>query len=138
MIRRATIRDILAIRSLMQSVPGFWQPDWSNNTIAKAISSASGLAFVWETDSHILGFVCAHDAGFRVYLSELVVAQQARNQGIGKQLVCAVEQEVSQRGHAVLIADVWHAAVPFYRSLGWEPPDVVLLRHKIGRKDAGN
>jgi hypothetical protein len=31
-----------------------------------------------------------------------------------------------------LIADVWHDAEPFYRSLGWEPPDVVLLRRKLG------
>jgi len=31
-----------------------------------------------------------------------------------------------------LIADVWHDAEPFYRSLGSEPPDVVLLRRKLG------
>jgi predicted N-acetyltransferase YhbS len=137
MIRQATANDIPAIRSLMESAPGFWQPDWSNDTLTKAISSASGLAFVWETRSHILGFVCAHDVGFRAYLSELVAAQQARNQRIGKQLVGTVEQELSRRGQAVLIADVWHAAVPFYRSLGREPPDVILLRRKIEREDTG-
>jgi predicted N-acetyltransferase YhbS len=134
MIRQATACDIPAIRSLMDSVPGFWQPDWSNDTLGKAISSANGLAFVWDTGSHILGFVCVHDVGFRAYLSELVIAQQERKQGIGKQLVRTVEQELSQRGHGVLIADVWHAAVPFYLALGWEAPDVVLLRRKIKRQ----
>jgi predicted N-acetyltransferase YhbS len=133
MIRQATASDIPAIRSLMDSVPGFWQPDWSNDTIAKAMSSANGLAFVWDAGSHVLGFVCVHDVGFRAYLSELVVAQHVRKQGIGKQLVCTVEQELSQRGHGVLIADVWHATVPFYSSLGWEAPDAVLLRRKIMR-----
>jgi hypothetical protein len=24
----------------MESAPGFWQPDWSNDTLTKAISSA--------------------------------------------------------------------------------------------------
>lgn len=115
----------------MESVPEFWRPDWSNDTLASAISSARGLAFVWEESSNILGFVCAHDVGFRSYLSELVVAGHARNQGIGGQLVRTVEQELSQRGRSVLIADVWHAAVPFYRALGWERPDAVLLRRKI-------
>jgi predicted N-acetyltransferase YhbS len=133
MIRQATANDIPAIRSLMESVPEFWQLNWSNDTLAKAISSARGLAFVWEMSSHVLGFVCAHDVGFRGYLSELVVAEHARNQGIGEQLVQTVELELSQRGHSVLIADVWHAAVPFYRALGWEPPDAVLLRRKIER-----
>jgi predicted N-acetyltransferase YhbS len=138
MIRQATASDIPAIRSLMDSVPGFWQADWSDDTLAKAISSANGLAFVWTTGSRISGFVCVHDVGFRAYLSELVVAQQERNQGIGKQLLSTVEHELSQRGHGVLIADVWHAAVPFYRSLGWEAPDVVLLRRKIKREKTGN
>jgi GNAT superfamily N-acetyltransferase len=75
--------------------------------------------------------MCAHDVAFRTYVSELVVAGHARNQGIGRQLVGTVEQELSQKGHAVLIADVWHAAVPFYRSLGGEPADVMRLRHRI-------
>ena len=32
---------------------------------------------------------------------------------------------------AAMTADVWHDAVPFYRSLGWAPPDVVLLRRRL-------
>jgi ribosomal protein S18 acetylase RimI-like enzyme len=90
----------------MESVPTFWQPRWSNNTLAKAIDSSDKLAFVWEEGFKILGFACAHDVGFRAYLSELVVAQQARNKGIGKQLVHTIEKEVTQRGNAILIADV--------------------------------
>jgi predicted N-acetyltransferase YhbS len=131
MIRQVTSHDIPAIRLLMESVPGFWQPSWSNHTLSKAIASADGLAFIWENDSETLGFVCAHDVGFRAYLSELVVAEPARHQGVGRQLVQKIESELARRGHTILIADVWHEAIPFYRSLGWEPPDVVLLRKKI-------
>ena len=115
----------------MKTVPGFWQPWWPDKTIDQAIRSAEGLAFVWEVDHQILGFVCAHDLGFRAYLSELVVDAGARHQGIGTRLVLAVEEALRDRGQAILIADVWRDAEPFYRSLGWEPPDATLLRRRL-------
>ena len=96
----------------MQMVSGFWQPWWSEKTIAEAIHSANGLAFVWEHNSQILGFVCAHDLAFRAYLSELVVDVHARHQGIGTRLVQAVEDALSSRDQRVLIADVWHDSGP--------------------------
>lgn len=37
----------------MRAVPGFWQPWWSDETIADAIRSASGLALVWEDNRQI-------------------------------------------------------------------------------------
>jgi GNAT superfamily N-acetyltransferase len=134
MLRVATANDISEIRLLMQSVPGFWQTHWSDRTIERAIDSANGLAFVWETNFHILGFVCAHDVGFRGYLSELVVARESRKQGIGRALLQKVEQTLGDRNHEILIADVWHDALPFYRTLGWEKPEALLLRHKLKRQ----
>lgn len=131
MVREAIISDILGIRILMQMVPGFWQPWWSDMTIATAIRSANGLAFVWEDNSQLLGFVCAHDLGLRAYLSQLIVDTRAHHQGIATCLVRAVEEALSGRGQRVLIADVWHEAEPFYRSLGWESPNVVLLRQRL-------
>ncbi len=119
----------------MQAEPGFWQPWWSDSTVADAISSADGLAFVWEENSEILGFVCAHDLGFRAYLSELVVGGGARHRGIGTCLVQAVEQALRGKDRRVLIADIWRDAEPFYRSLGWEPPDVLLLRQLLKPRD---
>jgi GNAT superfamily N-acetyltransferase len=64
------------------------------------------LAFVWEEHSLILGFVCAHDLGFRAYLSELIVDNSVRSQGIATRLIRAVEQVLTGRGQQVLIADV--------------------------------
>jgi ribosomal protein S18 acetylase RimI-like enzyme len=86
------------------------------------------LALVWEDDSTIAGFVCAHDLGFRAYLSELIVAQGARGRGIGRNLVERIQAELAQRGRRILIADVWHDAEPFYRSLSWEMRTSVRLR----------
>jgi ribosomal protein S18 acetylase RimI-like enzyme len=131
MVREASTADITSIRSLMQGEPGFWQPWWSDRTVAEAIRSADGLAFVWEENSEILGLVCPHDLGFRAYLSELVVGSGARHRGIGTRLVQAVEEALRGKDLRVLIADVWRDAEPFYRSLGWEPPDVLLQRQLL-------
>jgi predicted N-acetyltransferase YhbS len=131
MIRLAITSDIPKIRALMQTTPGFWQPWWSERTIAEAMRSSNDLAFVWEQGAQILGFACAHDLGFRAYLSELIVDTRVRDQSIGSRLVRAVEEALRSKNQRVLIADVWHEAEPFYRSLGWQPPDVILLRRQL-------
>jgi ribosomal protein S18 acetylase RimI-like enzyme len=131
MIREAASWDVVAIRQLMESVPGFWQLHWTDDTLGHAIRVADGLAFVWCEDATIQGFVCGHDLGFRAYLSELVVAAHVRRRGIARQLLRHLERALTARGRAVLIADVWREAVPLYRSLGWAPPDVVLLGRRL-------
>jgi hypothetical protein len=50
-------------------------------------------------------------------------------------LVQTVEEALRARNQRVLIADVWHDAEPFYRSLGWAPPDAVLLRRRLNAQD---
>jgi GNAT superfamily N-acetyltransferase len=134
MIIQAASQHVPAIRSLMRSVPGFWDKSWRPDVVERGIEAARGLAFVYEENVNVIGFVCAHDLGFRAYLSELVVAGGARSQGVGTQLVQHVEAELVVRGCAVLIADVWRDAGRFYRALGWEPPPVILLRKKLRQR----
>ena len=131
MIRIATESDIPSIRLLIESVPGFWHEDWRDDVLERAIRAADGLAFVWDEGEGITGFVCAHDVGFLGYLSLLVVAEEVRGRGIGKQLVRRVERGLAARGCASLISDVWKDAEGFYRALGWTSPDVVLLRQRL-------
>ena len=131
MIRAAIYKDIPAIRFLMESEPNFWQETWRKDVLERGIDSADGLAFVWEEGNEILGFICAHDLGFRGYISELVVAEKARGKEIGKKLVEFVQNKLAEAGCSVVIADVWKDAESFYRKLGWESPDVVLLRKKL-------
>jgi ribosomal protein S18 acetylase RimI-like enzyme len=115
----------------MQSVPGYWNVAWPDDVLERAIRSADGLAFVWDEGGKLAGFVCAHDVGFRGYLSQLVVAEDARGRGIGGQVVQRVETELTARGCVTLIADVWKEAEGFYRALGWRAPDVVLLGKRL-------
>ena len=115
----------------METVPGFWQPSWEDGTVTAAILSANGLAFVWADKTKILGFICAHDFAFRAYLSELVGDPGARRQGIATRLLSAVEDALCKKGQKILVADVWRDAEAFYKSLGWETPDVILLRRRL-------
>src|SRR2546422_652855 len=102
-IRQARREDLVAIRRLMEAEPGFWQHDWSDATLEKGLETAGNLALVWETDATILGFACAHDLGFRGYLSELIVAQGARGRGIGKKLIERIQADLALRGRRTLI-----------------------------------
>jgi ribosomal protein S18 acetylase RimI-like enzyme len=131
MIRQARLQDATAIRLLMQSEPQLWQESWPSNVLERALKAAEGLAFVWEEQNVLLGFVCAHDIGFRGYLSELVVAEDARSRGIGEQLLSRVQNELAERGCSVLVTDAYRPAEGFYRGLGWQSPDAVLLARRL-------
>lgn len=130
-IRKALPDDLPAVKALMQSEPGFWQDSWPGDVLERGFAAADGVAFVWEEAGQITGFVCAHDLGFRGYLSELIVAKPARGRDIGRALVQRVEQELRDRGCKILISDVWKDAEGFYRSLGWAEPQVILLRKRL-------
>jgi ribosomal protein S18 acetylase RimI-like enzyme len=131
MIRQAEHKDAPAIRLLMQSEPSLWQESWRPDVLERAIDAAGGLAFVWEEGDLVHGFVCAHDLGFRGYLSQLVVAEEARGKEVGEQLVRRVQEELVERGCAMLVADVWPESEGFYRALGWQPPHAVLLKRRL-------
>ena len=131
MVRKTRINDLEQIKILMQSIPGFWDKNWRPDVLTLAVKTAKDLSFVYEQDRRILGFVCAHDLGFRAYLSELVVSPTIQRKGIGRILVDRVEKELQKRGCRVLIADVWQEAESFYHKLGWSRPKVILLRKKL-------
>jgi len=131
MIRDATSSDIEAIEALIKSVAGLWDKTWRTDVLERALGSCSTIALVHQDGPTIKAFLCAHDLGFRGYLSELVVAPAFQRQGLGSELLCALERRLAERGCSVIIADVWRDAEDFYRSKGWTPPPVVLLRKQL-------
>jgi len=133
MIRIATKEDIPEIIELMKSEPGFWHDNWPKDVLEHAIDSVECLAFLWEENGQVIAFTSAHDVGFLAGLSTLIVAEPAKNKGIGKKLIQHIENELTSRGCNTLISDVWKNAVGFYKSLGWSEPDVVLLRKKLAK-----
>jgi len=136
MIRLAGTSDIPRIETLMKSVAGFWDEGWRPDVLQRALAPSESIALVHEEDDTIDGFVCGHDVGFRAYLSELVVSPASQRRGVGSQLIAELERRLSDRGCTVLIADVWRDAAPFYRSHGWTPPAVALLRKHLNTTGA--
>jgi len=136
-IRHADLKDVPAIQQLLRSLPGVWQESWREDVIERVLDSARALAFVAEECGVVVGFASARDTGFRAYLSELAVSDSHQRKGIGGQLVGRIEAELAARGCAVLIADVYPPAEPFYRKLGWWPPEATLLSHGVRSANAG-
>lgn len=133
-IRKTTLQDAPKIETLMKSVEGFWDNGWRNNVLQIALKNNTTISFVTVENELIIGFVCAHDVGFRAYLSELVVHPDHHSKGIGRQLLKAVEDELQFRGCEIFITDIWKDAETFYEKQGWSRPDIVLMRKKLGLK----
>ncbi len=92
---------------------------------------ASGLHWVAVDDEdRPQGFVCASVQDTALYIEELSVARSHQGQGLGRQLMLAVEHRARAAGLAALIlttfSDVpWNA--PFYRRLGFQCLDEQAL-----------
>ena len=131
MIRVARISDVDGIRKLMKSVSGFWDEDWRADVLERVIGSAEAIALVHLDGETIEGFACAHDAGFRAYLSEFAVVETQQRSGVGTALLQSFESALLQRGCRLVVADAYPPAEPFYRARGWAPPAALLLSHRL-------
>jgi hypothetical protein len=69
-IRLASTSDVAGIRALLKSVPGFWDETWRADVLERALASSETVALVHHENQVLVGFACAHDVGFRAYLSE--------------------------------------------------------------------
>ena len=131
MIRQMRKEDLDSVKTLMQSIPGFWYEQWNKGVLEQAVSASGDLALVCELDQRIVGFVFGYDLGFRAYLGEFAVAENVRGRGIGRRLLEHVQAILKNRGRELIISDVWKSAVPFYEKLGWREPEAVLLGKKL-------
>jgi GNAT superfamily N-acetyltransferase len=84
-----------------------------------------------EHQAELAAFACAHNLGFRGYLSELIVAANHRSQGIASALLAAIEERLANQGCPLVITDAWRDAEAFYRRKGWSPPEAILLRKRL-------
>lgn len=89
-----------------------------------------GLFLVAEARGDLVGAVIAGFDGRRAIVYHLAVAESFRRQGIGRRLMVELESRLRARGcsKSYLMATPDNdSAVAFYRQLGWEVMDLVMM-----------
>ncbi|MCI0484871.1 MAG: GNAT family N-acetyltransferase [candidate division NC10 bacterium] len=88
------------------------------------------LFLVAQADTQIIGVVLAGFDGRRAIVYHLAVLEAWRRRGIGRRLMIELESRLRARGcpKSYLIATPDNqVALAFYRDLGWEVMDMVLM-----------
>jgi GNAT superfamily N-acetyltransferase len=127
MIRRAEVGDVPGIARLAAQLGGATELTQLPARLSRILEHASHAVFVAEGDAGLSGFAAAEHRlllpfGEWVELMSLVVDEDSRRQGLGAQLVAAVEAWAARRGvQRVLVRSsvTRDAAHPFYRGLGY-------------------
>ncbi|HEX6359166.1 GNAT family N-acetyltransferase [Actinophytocola sp.] len=128
-IRLAHPNDAAAVDELLHQL-GYPQDDTATtaNRIQAWCDDPSSMAYVAHADGDLLGLVAVHvcpffeRSGSWGRIVALVVSEQARGQGVGRQLVAAAELFATGRGCVrmeVTSADRRHGAHEFYRRRGY-------------------
>ena len=128
-IRPAYGADAAAVNELLCQL-GYPQGDVATTATRIQVwgDDPSGAAYVADADGDVLGLVAVHvcpffeRAGSWGRIVALVVADRARRQGVGGQLVAVAESFATSRGCVrmeVTSADRRHDAHEFYRRRGY-------------------
>ncbi len=126
-IRPAELSDSNALFSLASAFATSFTVERASfdSSLAALLQSSDALLAVASEDERVVGYVLGFDhptfyANGRVaWIEEIMVADDARRRGVGRQLMAHVEAWAQSR-NAKLIALATRRAAPFYRSLGYE------------------
>lgn len=127
MIRRAAVEDIAGVAALAAQLGTVDDAQRFAPRMQRLLDHASHAVFVSQGDDGLAGFAAAEhrlvlQGGEWVELMALVVDDGARRQGIGAQLVAAVEAWAARRGVDRVLARsnvLRDASHPFYLGLGY-------------------
>lgn len=107
-----------------------WNHKWTIETGTRYLDEISDLqrfvGFVFEEEGEILGAVFANEqvwwSGDELYIYELYVSNKHHKQGIGKQLIAALENHVQENNleGITLLTSNKTPAPDFYKHLGFE------------------
>jgi ribosomal protein S18 acetylase RimI-like enzyme len=99
-IRTMSIEDYDEVIDLWKNTPGVGLSgdDDSKTSIQKFLEKNPNLCFVAEIDHEIMGTVMAGNDGRRGHIYHLMVKQEYRNNGIGKELLEKAEKALKKEG----------------------------------------
>ena len=145
-IRQLQAADLPALARLYVQ---FWNerssPEKMNATFARLRDNPDYFFLVAETDEEItgslMGIVCEELYGecrpFMV-IEDVIVDREFRQQGIGSALIRTIEAHAVSRNcnYIIFVSERERTdAVPFYRSLGYEPDSYRGFKKRLGAQE---
>jgi len=130
-IKPLQVEDYAATSQLWQTSEGVvWREEETLETFARFLDRNPNLSLGAWLQSELIGAVMVgHDAR-RAYLYHLAVAQKHRRQGIARQLLARVRQNLDTLGigkqHVSVIADN-RVAEQFWQALDWHKRSELVL-----------
>src|SRR5688572_23210182 len=135
-VRRATVADEFGLFALVRLFPTPTPPSRETfaNGLRVKLKDSDGFVAVAEFGGKLVGYVAgdAHEtfyAGGKVaWVDEILVAEDARRQGIGRALMSEFETW-AENGRCRLIGLATRAASTFYEELGFEDSSGYFKRY---------
>lgn len=135
-VRRATLGDLDLLHELVDELEAVLPPEpysedsWDEDRPKVEAMVRDGVAAIAEEDGRARGYVLARFRGSdRVFVSDLYVREDARGQGLAKQLLAVVVADALERGATHLVLEVAtrnDGALSVYRRLGFEEASKVM------------
>lgn len=108
--------------------------------LALLLDSKAAVVLVAEAESRVIGMcsgqltVSTAEGGPALLVEDVVVTSPWQGQGVGRQLLTALEQWAGARkiGRLQLLADRSNrAALDFYNKTGWQTTELICLRKRL-------
>jgi ribosomal protein S18 acetylase RimI-like enzyme len=117
--------DIARLAGLFQQAG--WADKIDQSRLETMIQNSTVVATAWSAD-RMVGFArCVTDRAFNGQINNVVVNEDFRGQGIGRELVAALLSDGDEVTY-ILRADP--ESLGFYRRLGFEPAKLALVRRR--------
>ncbi len=112
---------------------------WSENSLRSELQNPQARYFVASTGGQIVGFCGYWRVIDEAHITNVAVAPSSRNQGIGRQLVCAALEDAAAAGLRCATLEVRAGntpAISLYEKLGFAKCAVRKAYYPSNREDA--
>jgi len=142
LVREFAVDDVDRALALWRSCEGIVlrEADDRREPIARYLERNPGLSFVCEVGAELAGAVLCGTDGRRGFLHHLAVLPVHRQRGLGRALALAAVEALAREGidkcHLMVLPSNT-AARAFWRRLGWEDRNDVLLMSRLDSRVRG-
>ena len=117
-----------------------WNEDWdiddAFNRLSNFLSPSYSMGFKAVNDNEIQGFLVGEieqwSGSQSFFLKEMCVSKNMQRSGLGKELMRVLQEELVKKGVSRIYLITQRETIPemFYKSLGFEPNDSLLIMRK--------